>query len=187
MASGGPLPEQNEEFMSDFTQQLEAILPRLRQYALVLTKDSGAADDLVQSTVLRGLENAHLWMPGTDLRAWLFTIMHNFFVSEVRRSSRNPVLLMNAVAGQQCSPPSQEGRLTLRDLDRALARLPKAQLEIIMMIGLEGMSYEDAGRALGIPLGTVRSRLSRAREMLRILMGLEHGRRPSAEPRQAAA
>jgi RNA polymerase sigma-70 factor, ECF subfamily len=172
--------------MSDFAQQLEAILPRLRQYALVLTKDSGAADDLVQSTVLRGLENAHLWMAGTDLRAWLFTIMHNFFVSEVRRSSRNPVLLMNGAAEHQSSQPSQEGRLTLRDLDRALTRLPKAQLEIIIMIGLEGMSYDDAGRALGIPLGTVRSRLSRAREMLRALMGVD-SHRSSAEPHEAAA
>lgn len=171
--------------MTDFTQQLEAILPRLRQYALVLTKESGAADDLVQGTVLRGLENEALWTPGTDLRAWLFTIMHNLFVSEVRRSARSPVTLMSSVVDHQSSQPSQEGRLALRDLDRALARLPKAQLEIIMMIGLEGMSYDDAGRALGIPLGTVRSRLSRAREMLRVLMDID--RRPTAEPQQAAA
>lgn len=171
--------------MTDFAQQLEAILPRLRQYALVLTKDSGAADDLVQGTVLRGLENEALWTPGTDLRAWLFTIMHNLFVSEVRRSARSPVTLMNTITDHQSSQPSQEGRLALRDLDRALARLPKAQLEIIMMIGLEGMSYDDAGRALGIPLGTVRSRLSRAREMLRVLMGIDRG--PTAETQQAAA
>jgi RNA polymerase sigma-70 factor (ECF subfamily) len=178
------LHEPNEEFMTDFAQQLEAILPRLRQYALVLTKDSGAADDLVQGTVLRGLEHKLLWTPGTDLRAWLFTIMHNLFVSEVRRAARNPVLLMGGVT-EHHSQPSQEGRLALRDLDRALARLPKAQLEIIIMIGLEGMSYDDAGRALGIPLGTVRSRLSRAREMLRVLMDID--RRPAAEPHQAAA
>jgi RNA polymerase sigma-70 factor (ECF subfamily) len=175
----------NEEFMSDFAEKLEANLPRLRQYALVLTKDGSAADDLVQSTVLRGLENEHLWMPGTDLRAWLFTIMHNLFVSEVRRSSRNPVLLMSSVADHQSSQPSQDGRLGLRDLDRALAQLPKAQLEIVIMIGLEGMSYGDAGRALGIPLGTVRSRLSRAREMLRTMMGLDQ--ESIGERRQAAA
>jgi RNA polymerase sigma-70 factor (ECF subfamily) len=171
--------------MTDFARQLEAILPRLRQYALVLTKDSGAADDLVQGTVLRGLENEALWTPGTDLRAWLFTIMHNLFVSEVRRAARSPVLLASSVTDHQSSQPSQEGRLALRDLERALARLPKAQLEIIIMIGLEGMSYDDAGRTLGIPLGTVRSRLSRAREMLRVLMDID--RRPTAEPQQAAA
>ena len=171
--------------MTDFRTQLESLLPRLRQYALVLTKESAAADDLVQSTVLRALENAHLWIPGSDLRAWLFTIMHNFFVSDVRRKARSPVVLMSTVVERQPKLPDQESRMTLRDLDRALARLPKAQLELVLMVGLDGVPYEEAGRALGIPLGTVRSRLSRAREMLRVLMGIND--RPGREASGMAA
>jgi RNA polymerase sigma-70 factor (ECF subfamily) len=159
--------------MADFNSKLEAEIPRLRRYARALTRDTTAADDLVQDCMVRGFAKQHLWMEGTDLRAWLFTIMHNQYVNAVRRGVREGL----SVSPSDTEPSlrraaTQDKGLELRDLDRAMAQLPKEQRSIILLVGLEGMSYEAVAEVMGIPVGTVRSRLSRGREALRRLTGV---------------
>jgi RNA polymerase sigma-70 factor, ECF subfamily len=159
--------------MADLRERIEAEIPRLRRYARALTRDVVAADDLVQDCLVRGLAKLHLWKDGTDLRAWLFTILHNQYVNQVRRAVRE-----GAAISVSDSEPSltraagQARRLELRDLDRALARLPEEQRTVILLVGLEGMRYETVAEVVGVPVGTVRSRLSRGREALRRLMGI---------------
>jgi RNA polymerase sigma factor (sigma-70 family) len=153
-------------------RKIEAEIPRLRRYARALTRDLSGADDLVQDCLTRALGKVHLWQPGTDLRAWLFTILHNQYVNHVRRAVREGT----AVAFSETEPmlttqPNQGKRLELRDLDRAIAKLPEEQRVVLLLVGLEGMRYEEVAAVLGVPVGTIRSRLSRGREMLRRLMG----------------
>ena len=159
--------------MSDFTAQLETQIPRLRRYARALTRDASRADDLVQSCLMRALAKQHLWQPGTDLRAWLFTILHNQHVNDVRRSVREGV----NVAVEEMAPvltvqSNAIAALQLRDLERAIGQLPQEQRQVILLVGLEGMRYEEVAAILGVPVGTVRSRLSRGRDQLRRLMDM---------------
>jgi len=160
--------------MSDFAQLLETEIPRLRRYARALTRDASRADDLVQNCLLRAVAKQHLWQPGTDLRAWLFTILHNQNVNDVRRSVREGVpVSVEDVAPVLTATADVEASLQLRDLDRAIASLPEEQRQVILLVGLEGMRYEEVADVLGIPIGTVRSRLSRGRDMLRELMDIK--------------
>jgi RNA polymerase sigma-70 factor (ECF subfamily) len=159
--------------MSDFAQLLEPEIPRLRRYARALTRDVTRADDLVQSCLTRAIAKQHLWQPNTDLRAWLFTILHNQHVNDVRHSVHEGV----HVAIEEMTPdlvvqPTAFAALQLRDLERAIATLPQEQRQVILLVGLEGMRYEEVALILGIPVGTVRSRLSRGREQLRKLMNM---------------
>jgi RNA polymerase sigma-70 factor (ECF subfamily) len=172
--------------MDTFCQRIEAEIPRLRRYARALTRDFVTADDLVQDALARGLAKQHLWQEGTDLRAWLFTIMHNQHVNNVRRGVREGVstAVVDSEPQLHCLP-RQGGRLELRDLDRALALLPDEQRQVILLVGLEGMQYEAVATIIGVPVGTVRSRLSRGREALRQLMGIR-GDEPDAEARRRA-
>ena len=159
--------------MTDFNCRLEAQIPRLRRYARSLTRDITAADDLVQECLVRGLAKQHLWLEGTDLRAWLFTLMHNQYVNTVRRGVREGVAVSVSDAEPSLKrPASQEKCLELRDLDRAMAKLPEEQRSVILLVGLEGMAYETVAEIIGVPVGTVRSRLSRGRAALRHLMGI---------------
>jgi RNA polymerase sigma-70 factor (ECF subfamily) len=160
--------------MTDIYQKIEAELPRLRRYARALVRDAVGADDLVQDCLTRALGKLHLWREDTDLRAWLFTILHNQYVNYVRRSVRGGTTVEFGEADLLLSQSAnQEAGLELRDLDRALGQLPAEQRAVILLIGLEGMSYSEASAALGVPTGTVRSRLSRARLALRRLMDVE--------------
>lgn len=184
--------------MSDFGRLLEGEIPRLRRYARALTRDAARADDLVQSCLVRAVAKEHLWQPGTDLRAWLFTILHNQNVNEVRRSVREGVAVaVDDVASVLTMPSNAGPRLQLRDLERAIALLPKEQRQVVLLVGLEGMRYEEVAVVLDIPIGTVRSRLSRGREMLRKLMDMkgdggepplqiQHSR-PNSRPAREAA
>src|SRR5712675_2534564 len=160
------------EPMNEFARLLEAEIPRLRRYARALTRDVVRADDLVQSCLTRAVAKQHLWQPGTDLRAWLFTILHNQHVNDVRRSVREGV----NVAVEEMAPvltvqSNAVAVLQLRDLEAAIARLPQEQRAVILLVGLEGMRYEEVAVVLGVPVGTIRSRLSRGREALRRLTG----------------
>lgn len=174
--------------MNDFAELLEHEIPRLRRYARALTRDAALADDLVQNCLVRALAKQHLWQAGTDLRAWLFTILHNQHVNDVRRSVREGV----AVPVEDAAPTltvsdKAEVSLQLRDLDRAIAELPAEQRQVILLVGLEGMRYDEAASVLGIPIGTVRSRLSRGRESLRELMDMQdHTPGMAASARHAA-
>jgi len=162
--------------MNDFARLLQDEIPRLRRYARVLTRDAARADDLVQSCLVRAIAKEHLWEPGTDLRAWLFTILHNQNVSEIRRSVREGVVVaVEDVAPVLAVAPRAGASLQLRDLERAIRLLPEEQRQVILLVGLEGMRYEEVAAVLDIPIGTVRSRLSRGREMLRRLMDMKEG------------
>ncbi|HEX4617398.1 MAG TPA: sigma-70 family RNA polymerase sigma factor [Stellaceae bacterium] len=159
---------------SDFGRLVEAEIPRLRRYARALTRDASRADDLVQSCLTRAVAKQHLWQPGTHLRAWLFTILHNQHVNDFRRASREE----NNVSIDEIAPVASVQAntidvLELRDLKIALDKLAPEQRQVILLVGVEGMGYEDVASVLGVPVGTVRSRLSRGRDQLRKLMGME--------------
>jgi RNA polymerase sigma-70 factor, ECF subfamily len=157
--------------MADIHQRIQAELPGLRRYARALVRDLVGADDLVQDCLTRALGKLHLWREGTDLRRWLFTILHNQYVSYVRRSIRAGAIVGLRDADLSLSQSAnQEAGLELRDLDRALGQLVLEQHEVILLVGLEGMCYDDVAAVLGVPTGTVRSRLSRGRLALRELV-----------------
>jgi RNA polymerase sigma-70 factor, ECF subfamily len=159
--------------MSDFGSLVEAEIPRLRRYARALTRDAVRADDLVQSCLVRAVAKQHLWEPGTNLRAWLFTILHNQHVNDVRRSAREGSNVSIEDAAPMLTTQSNAfDTVQLRDLEAAIAKLPQEQRQVILLVGLEGMLYEEVAIVLGVPIGTVRSRLSRGRDQLRTLMGM---------------
>ena len=144
-------------------------IPRLRRYARALTGDRVRADDLVQDTLERALVKFHLWRPGSDVRAWLFTIMHNVHINQLR-SQAGVAAVLDDDAMQPIASPAQPDALELRDLQAMLLRLPEEQRQVVLMVGLEQMTYEETAGVLGIPVGTVMSRLSRGRERLRSLL-----------------
>ena len=157
--------------MSEFHRLLEQQIPRLRRYARALTRNPNQADDLVQDTLSRALDKQRLWQPGTNLRAWLFTIMHNQNVNDVRRDIRESAAVeIERVAMTLPATTDPSASRKMIELDRALARLPLGQRQVILLVGLEGMSYEDTAGILDIPVGTMRSRLSRGRDTLRELL-----------------
>lgn len=146
-------------------------IPRLRRYARALTGDRALADDLVQDCLARAWEKLSLWQRGSDLRAWLFTILHNLYVNDLRRRRNRPELIaLDDDAPDPMARGDDDGGLVLRDLEAALQRLPDEQRAVLLLVGLEEMTYEQAARTLGVPLGTVMSRLARGRERLRLLM-----------------
>ncbi len=149
-------------------ERLVDLIPRLRRYARALVGDRAAADDLVQDTLERAWAKLHLYRRGTDLRAWLFTVMHNVHVNKVR-STRITDTLDDEMPELALRAP-QGDALMVRDLDRAIALLPSEQRAVLLLVTLEDMSYDEVARALAIPIGTVMSRLSRARDKLRALM-----------------
>ena len=160
--------------MTDLFTRISGEIPKLRRYARALTRDAADADDLVQDALTRALAKAHLWQEGTDLRAWLFTILHNQYVNHVRRCVREGTAVsLSDTEPKLTAGPSQQARLQLRDLNRALAKLPAEQRQVILFAGMDGMSYDDMAKRTGVPVGTVRSRLSRGRDALRTLMGEE--------------
>jgi RNA polymerase sigma-70 factor, ECF subfamily len=161
--------------VSEFARMLEAQIPRLRRYArALLGGDMIRADDLVQNCLTRALAKQHLWKTGTDLRAWLFTILHNQFVNDVRRSAQEGVHTTIEEVAQILPVRSNViAALELRDLEIAMGKLQPEQRQVILLVGLEGMSYEEVASILQIPVGTVRSRISRGRDQLRRLMGME--------------
>jgi RNA polymerase sigma-70 factor (ECF subfamily) len=160
--------------MTEFARLLEAQLPRLRRYAQALTRDPSRADDLIQDTLIRALAKQHLYQDGTNLRAWLFTIMHNQHVNDIRRNVQEGSSLdVDTVAAHLVAVTDPTASRQLRELDEAIGKLAMEQRQVILLIGLEGMSYEETAVILKVPIGTVRSRLSRGREALRRLMGME--------------
>ena len=160
--------------MTDFGRLLEEQIPSMRRYALALTRRPHEADDLVQDCLARALANQHLFTPGTDLHSWLFTLTHNQYVSDVRRAVvRGVSISIDDVAGKLVARSDPSAPLQFKELDRAIAALPFEQRQVILLIGLEGMKYDEVADMLRVPAGTVRSRLSRAREALRRAMEME--------------
>jgi RNA polymerase sigma factor (sigma-70 family) len=151
--------------MQDDRDRLIACIPRLRRYARALIGDRTGADDLVQDTMERGWRRLSSWRRGSDMRAWLFSIMHNIHIDQVRRTS----LATDVLDEDTPMPPIravQNDGLELRDLESALRTLPDEQREILLLVALEEMTYDEVAATLGLPIGTVMSRLSRARQRL---------------------
>jgi RNA polymerase sigma-70 factor (ECF subfamily) len=158
--------------------QLERLMireiPSLRAYARLLVGERIRADDLVQDCLERALSRLHLFRTGGDMRVWLFTILHNLYVSSIRQERRRPVVV--PLAGDDetlAAPPREDLHLDLADLDRSLAQLPADQRAAVLLVGVEDLSYEEAAGVLAIPVGTLMSRLHRGRRQLRLLMSGE--------------
>jgi len=145
-------------------------IPHLRRYALALLRDTDAADDLVQDCLERALRKRRLWQRQGSMRSWLFRMLYNVFLNtrHTRRRARLAVPL-EAIAPTMVESPRQEQYVECRNITEALDRLPEPQYAAIMLIALEGLSYDEAAWILGVPIGTLRSRLSRGRETLRTL------------------
>ena len=154
-------------------EDLLAAIPRLRRYARVLTGDSTRADDLVQDTLVRAWDKRSLWRSGSNLRAWLFTIMHNVHVNG-RAIAQREAANISLDSEDEDSPPlqvaehgNQLDRIELSEVVQQVSRLPTEQREVLLLVAVEGLRYEEIAKALAIPIGTVMSRLSRARGKLR--------------------
>jgi len=159
--------------MSTFSAaEIEALIPRLRRFARALGGSREAADDLVQDTLERAWAKRHLWQAGTNLRAWLFAVMHGVYVNGARR--RRPAESLDAL--EDSAPEraddgaSAETAIAVRELREALLRLPDEQRQVLLLVGLEQFSYAEAAAVLEVPIGTVMSRLARGRERLRQLL-----------------
>jgi RNA polymerase sigma-70 factor (ECF subfamily) len=162
------LPNALPDAMPDAREML-GWLPRLHRYARALRRNREDADDLVQDTLERAWSRAGLWAGVADMRSWLFSIMHNLHVDALRRG-RLDVVELDAHTPETAVAATQVERLALRDLEAALARLSDEQREVLLLLALDGMAYAEIAEALGIPVGTVMSRVARGRERLRGLM-----------------
>lgn len=171
-SEGTPLKGFNgagREAYEDFCRRLESEIPFLRRMARRWDRQKANADDLVQDTLLQALANLHLWQPGSNLRAWMTTIMRNRFFAMVAKSARSVSPLEDS--GEECPTwmsDLPEARLVLRDVERALRRLPRVQRTIIQLVAIGGKTYEEAAEELGVTVAAVRCHLMRARERLRI-------------------
>lgn len=160
--------------MRDIESQIVAQIPHLRRYATALLRDRDAADDLVQDCLTRAIGRSHLWRPDGALRAWLFTILHNLHVNQLRKRGRAPDIHSDTDSLERLpAPRDQDSGLALRDLSNALGQLSEEQRSVVLLVGLEGLSYAETAAVTGAPVGTVMSRLSRGREQLREIMESE--------------
>jgi len=154
-------------------EALLGAVPSLRAFGISLTGDVDRADDLVQDTLLRALANVDRFEPGTNLNAWLFTILRNLFHSEYRKRRREVEDADGSYAATLRTAPDQQAHLDFEDLRAALARLPQDQREAVLLVGAQGFSYEDAANICGCAVGTIKSRVNRARTRLADLLSIE--------------
>jgi RNA polymerase sigma-70 factor (ECF subfamily) len=167
------LDEERDTAQSALHRDIECVIPNLRRYARSLTHDAVDADDLVQECLARALGKLQLWKVGTDLRAWLFRILHNEHVSQIRRAARQGTAVdWSEYESTLTCAPGQIEQLEIRDLVRALTSLPEEQRTAVLMIGLAKGDYYEVASACNVPVGTIRSRLSRGRKTLRALMSV---------------
>jgi RNA polymerase sigma-70 factor (ECF subfamily) len=158
--------------MSQVMDEIEACVPALRRYARALTRDPYRADDLVQDCLERAIRKRGLWRPSGSVRSWMFRILLNIHRNDLRRSRRSlaPISLEDAMPGNDpAGPDVQSGRLALAETARAMLELPDEQREVLLLVAVEEMSYSEAASVLSIPIGTLMSRLARARATLRSL------------------
>lgn len=161
--------------MNDMALLIEPLIPALRRYARALTQDRSAADDLVQDSLERAISRWHQRRPDGDVRAWIFTILHNLAINRLRQTRRRGqhVPIEEADDTALSRPAVQEDALRRRDILKALAELSVEQRTVLLLVSVENLSYAQAASVLGIPVGTVMSRLSRGRESLRQAMAGE--------------
>jgi RNA polymerase sigma-70 factor, ECF subfamily len=167
--------------------ELLATVPSLRAFAMSLTGHSDRADDLVQETLMRAVANIHRFEVGTNLNAWLFTILRNLFHSEYRKRRREVEDADGSYAARLSAPPEQGARLDFEDFRKALAHIPVDQREALLLVGAEGLSYEEAAQVCGVAVGTIKSRVNRARSRLAQMLAVEQGEEFSPDPTIRAA
>ena len=166
--------------MSRFGIELEVHIASLRRYARALVRNRSDADDLVQEALARALSYADKFAAGSNLRAWLFTIMHNVHVNQLRSRAARPaeVPVDDVLEARLSQPANQEARVELGEMLRVLDGLPQEQRQVLLLVALEGMKYEEVAQVLEVPIGTVMSRLSRAREAVRQRLAGDTGPAP---------
>jgi len=163
-------------------QGLISFLPNLRAFAIALCGDADRADDLVQDTMLKAWNSLDTFEEGTNLRAWLFTILRNTYFSECRRRRREVPDDNGEYVAQLCVPPAQHGCVDAQDVLRALSQLTDDQREALILVGAEGFAYEEAAMICGCAIGTIKSRVNRARNRLSELLGIEAAQDFGPEP-----
>jgi RNA polymerase sigma-70 factor (ECF subfamily) len=174
------LPSDQPREPDSFHEDLKALLPRLRVYALSLTRDHVAADDVVHDTVVKALTHRHSFQPGTNLAAWLFRIQRNEFISNLRRI-RPSVPVDSTIAATLSQLPHQESRIVMREFMAAFGKLERDQREALLLAVLEGKPYEEIAALTSVSVGTVKSRVSRARDTLeQLMLGDDVRRTPKA-------
>lgn len=156
-----------------FKRDLIATLPSLRAFAVSLSGRAERADDLVQDTILKAWANQSSFRPGTNIKAWLFTILRNEFYSQMRKAGREVQDTDGIFSSRFANGPEQYGRLDLEDFKRALDGLPEDQREAILLVGAAGFAYEEAAEICGCAIGTIKSRVSRARARLQDVLGIK--------------
>lgn len=165
------MPQYSGQSLSeDLRDDLLGTIPHLRAFAISLTGNVSQADDLVQETIARALTNIHRFEPQTCLQAWLFTILRNQFHTAFRKTRREVADPDGVIAAKLSTLPEQHGHLDLADLQTALAKLPLHHREVLLLIGAEGLSYEETAKIVGANVGTVKSRMNRARARLAELL-----------------
>jgi RNA polymerase sigma-70 factor, ECF subfamily len=155
-----------------FREQMITEIPRLRAFAISLCGNMHQADDLVQDTLLKAWGHAQRFEEGTNMRAWLFTILRNTYYSLYRKRGREVQDVDGEQAARFAVAPTQDGIMDLADFRKALAKLPAEQREVLIMVGASGMSYEEAADICGVAVGTIKSRINRARTKLGELLGI---------------
>lgn len=159
----------NEEtaLLQDFERELLTLLPRLRRFARSLARDAADADDLCQVALERALKSRHQWQEGTRLDAWMYRIIRNSWIDEVRTRTRRGQTFVAEEAGLAIGAEGDADiRMEMQDVDRAMRELPPEQREVIALVLVEGLAYREASKILGIPIGTLTSRLTRGRQAL---------------------
>jgi len=161
--------------LTDPRDALPEHLPALRAFAMSLTRNSASADDLVQDTIVKAWSNIDKFQPGTNLRAWLFTILRNTFYSDQRKRKRELPDPDGIHAASLCEKPAHDGRLAMNDFLQAFDQLSPEHREVLVLVGASGFAYEEAAQMMGVAVGTVKSRANRARARLAELLQLEDG------------
>lgn len=167
------LPKSEQQLPSaEFKRELLGTLKPLRAFALSLSGRHDRADDLVQDTIMKAWAKQHMFEPGTNMRAWLFTILRNEFFSQMRKKGREVQDVDGLMAGSLATHPEQYGRMDMQDFRKALAELPDDQREALLLIGASGFSYEEAAEIADCAIGTVKSRVNRARVRMQELLSI---------------
>ncbi len=163
--------ENSEEGRQQFRQHLLAAIPKLRAFALSLAAHADYADDLVQETLMKAWNHQSSFQEGTNIKAWLFTILRNEYFSQLRKRRREVEDADGDYAGSVVTPGGQESQLDMADLRIALQQLPDDQREAVVLVGASGFSYQEVAEICHVPVGTVKSRVNRARTKLALLLG----------------
>ena len=170
--------------MAQFGQDIVGFTPHLRAFARLITKNHDRANDLVQDTIVRALKAEHQFTPGTNLKAWLFTILRNLHVNNLRRNKIRFDSIEDGALDYFAVAANQDSHLELQELRRCMLKLSREHREILILVGASGFSYEEAAKICGCAVGTIKSRLSRGRqELYELMMGSEEAESNRAEKR----